>query len=523
LRAVTVDRTGIAARVVGSARGWTVLTGAVLALVTLAFERYYLPLPYPSDQLNYLDAARDFPNPDPGTPVHQFTRYGLTLPIRAGIEAFGYSQAAYYGVPVLTGLALVLAVYLLGTQLFARSVGVAAAALTLTNNLVFLDALHPLPDVLATALFCWAMVVTVAIRQERPLVWATRRRRVLALVLLGVLLGWSYLAREFIVFAWPLVPILLARRVGWRGLGLVALPLVATGVLEFGLNALAYGDPFARLRAVTGHGSGPVPEELAVTFQDMPRRWYLLRFTHGLSVVPERDFLVAALVATVVGGVLAWRRLGLLLGWLALVYVPLVLLGGVLDPSAPKLRLFIMRYWFPVFPAFLLGGFAAVWLLVRLVASRTTLLRAWAGLLASVVTLSLGAGALVAAEPSWGFNHNYHVVRTKPPSNFRDWLVAHPDARTIWSDGRGIRVLRLYANDSFGTPVWSGRFAALSKDGPRPARGDYVVLYGTRGPVPCYQCGDAARAVLGDPIRIPPSWRQVFDANDGALLVYRVE
>ena len=69
-----------------------------------------------------------------------------------------------------------------------------------------------LPDLPATALFTAAIALTVALREGR----IPFRRA--ALVVIGVLLGWSYLTREFIVFDWPLA-LVLWRRIGrWEWL-----------------------------------------------------------------------------------------------------------------------------------------------------------------------------------------------------------------------------------------------------------------------------------------------------------------
>lgn len=506
----------------------TAVVAGCLTVVTVAFCRCYLPLPYPSDQINYLDAAVDFPHPSPGAPVHQFTRFGLTLPLRGLIEVFGYSQAAYYALPLVTVLALVVGVYLVGALLYARSVGVAAAAVTAANNVVFYDVMQPLPDLLATALTCWAVALAIAVRQERRLVCATTRRRLVVLVGIGLLLGWSYLTREFIVFSWPVVALLLVRAVRARELLAVAVPLAATGVAELALCALTYGDPFARLAAVTGHGSGPIPEELAATYQNMPRSWYLNRLLVAMQSVPEGEWLLAAFAATVIGGLVAWRRMGLLLLWLAVTYAPLVLLGGFLDPSAPKLRLFIMRYWFPTFPAFVLGGCAAAWLAtrwaVRRVASTRWRVASRGNLVAGAVVLVLAALTLQAAAPSWGYSRGYHVVGTKPLSAFREWLADHRDeVRVLWSDGRTVRLLPIYAHERFGQPVWSGQLRSLSVNGPTPAPGDHVLLYSTQGTgLPCDHCAAAAADVLGDPVRVPPHWREVFATYDRAVLVYEV-
>jgi hypothetical protein len=317
---------------------------------------------------------------------------------------------------------------------------------------------------------------------------------------------------------------------------------------------------------VTGHGSGPVPPEVAATFQQMPRWWYLIRLPAGLADVPEGPWLLAALAGTAVGGVLCWRRVGILLGWLALISVPLVLLGGVIDPSAPKLRLFLMRYWFPAFPAFVLGGFAAAWLLTRWTLSQPWACGPWIHLrrvgqrrvgrrrvgrrrvgqrrvglcggdlrrvhlrggdlrqgIAAAVVLCLATGALAAAASGWTLDRGYRVTGSDPLGGFRDWLAAHrSDVRVLWSDGRTVRVLPIYQRTRFGRTIWTGELRTLAPVGEQPGPGEYVVRYGTEGDTPCAHCGAAARMALGEDLRIPPGWRPVYASADDALQVYHV-
>ena len=271
---------------------------------------------------------------------------------------------------MLAAVALVLGVYALGSLLFARAVGLGAAVLTVGNTAIFVDATAPLPDLLAATLFVWAVVLAIAVRQGRSAVVATPRRRVAAMLAIGVILGWSYLAREFIVFVWPLIPVILFRRVSIRDLFWIAVPLGAIGLAEMALNQHIFGDPLARLRVASEHGSGVVPEEAAATYQNKRRLWYLAQLGVAIGDVREGAWLNAALGAAVAGALVWPRRLGLLLLWIALLYVPLVLLGGVLNPDAPMLRLFKVRYWYPIVPAILLGGVAAAWLATRFVAGR---------------------------------------------------------------------------------------------------------------------------------------------------------
>src|SRR3954468_19389592 len=203
-------------------------------------------------------AAEMFPHPLlPTQVIHQVTRFGLIIPMRAVIGVFGYSEAAYHVVPILATLTLLLGTYALGTQLFSRPVGAAAAIVVVTTTPVFADAAAPLPDVFAAGLFTVALSIALAIRRRRlePRWWV--------LVGLGLVLGWSYLVREFIVFVWPLIPIMLYRRVGWRGMIWAAAPIAMLFLGETLLCWHMYGSPLARIHAVTHHAEGPASPELA--------------------------------------------------------------------------------------------------------------------------------------------------------------------------------------------------------------------------------------------------------------------
>lgn len=505
---------------------WTLIVGALLSVAVVIFELRLLPSPVPSDQIQYFQVARDFPTSTDGYFLHQITRYGLLFPLRILIEIFGYGQVAYYAFSVLAGLSLALSVYAIGTLLFARSVGVAAAVLTIGNSVILGELLQPLPDVFGTSLLCWALALAIAVRQRRPLVWGTKRRLVIALIGVGVLLAWSYAVREYLVFVWPLVAFILFRRVGWRGLLLVAAPVGAYVVLELVVSGLAYGDPLTRVKAILGHGNVPLREDARATYQDKPRRWYLDRVLVGLGAPAEGAWLQAALGATIAGGIVAWRRLGLFLVWAALVYVPLVLLGGLVDPGAPKLRLFMMRYWFPLVPAIVLAGVACVWLGVRYVLSKVKLVpEQRVALVAALATLLVTAMPVGVAATRWGVPVGYRVVGFSHISGFRDWLARHrDDVGTLWSDDRTLRVLQIFVNDPFGKPVWEGRLAEIDPVGPRPEAGDYVLIYGAQNdsPSPCTHCRVYIQEIYGKPVQVPDHWKQVYGKPDRQVLVYRV-
>ena len=508
---------------------------AVLVAGWLTLALTHLRLPYPSDQLHYMEAASHFPEPIPGSGMtHQMTRFGLTGLTRAAMALFGYSETTYYVVPLLGGVLLLLGTYAIGAMMFSRVVGAAAAAVLLTYAPIFFDATELLPDLLATGLFTVAVAIAIAVRRERI------PARPWTLLLIGFLLGWSYLVREFIVFVWPLIPVVLWPRLRtecrplWRGLVWLALPVAVLGAAEMLVCWIVYDDPLARVRAITGHGEGPMKPATAATFQNKPRLTYLGRLWTALggdrnSYYPAQWGIRPLLLAMIAGALARPRRLWIFVIWTASLWVPLTLLGGVLDPSAPKLRLQLVRYWFPAFPAIVLGGIVAVWLAGRYLGRRLDKTfdkrfdKRWAALVPAVVVASVAAATVFLAAGSWVGDPDIRRG-SRDMSAFRSWMADNGDGvRTVWSDGRTVHVLGVFREGPFGGgQTWTARLRPLPGPGvPGPAAGDMVVLFDTEGSI-CGHCAQSARAALGDPVRPPPNWRQVYATPDGVLHAYLV-
>lgn len=486
-----------------------------------------LSVPQPSDQIFYMGAARTFPSRGHNPLIeHQYMRIGLTGPTAAVMKVFGYSEVTYHALPVASALLLFGSVYAIGRMLFGRLVGVLSACLLAGIGIIVVAGTELLPDLPATAMFTAAVAVLIALRR-RLLV---RRRRWLAVA--GVLLGWSYLTREFIVFVWPLAIALLWRRAGrWEWLWLAA-PVALTGVGEMALNSARYGDPLARMHAASGLGDLPSTPDVAATFRDLPLWVYLWRLPRELARLPEGPALVLLLALTLAAGsvlavrwLLAVRRgagsagparwIAMFAGWILLLWVPLTLLGGVLDPARPRLRIQLLRYWYPVFPAFALGGVAVLWLLAR------PLGRVPRGMVVSAVVLAiLGLAALgrpglpgLPGRPGWAGSPR---VSSDALPEFRSWL-ANSGARTVWADSRLFRILPLYFVTPTGHRIWHGHLEPMATAA-QPAPGDYVVVYGAGGNA-CSRCAQAAKAAIPS---IPPTWRPVLTSQDRLLRVWRV-
>jgi hypothetical protein len=543
-----------------------VLAGG-LVLAWLGATLPNLRPPPPQDQLNYLQAAANFPkgitDPDapPGADVtHQVLRFGITLPTRLAIEVFGYSQAAYYAVPLLAGALLLVSVFVIGSLLFSRTVGIAGAALVMASTPIFREQTYLMPDLFSSALFSAVVALCVAVRLGR----LPRSRTVL--IVIGALLGWSYMAREYIVFAWPMVPILLWRRGAWRDLLWVAVPAAALWALETTLCWTLFHDPLLRVKAITGHGSVLSSAENADTYRNRPHAFYVKRLPEALKTYAEGRLLLGLLGLTIVGGFVhmaarLWRfrdpatrifrgptgqGLALLFAWFVLFWVPLTVLGGVLDPSHPKLRLILIRYWYPIFPAFVLGGLGTVWLLGRfalgtflrqrllldrLGLGRLTSDRRSAGrrVAAALPGLAVIAVALLAVTTS--LTHSWALIGTRAGGatqmeDFRTWMSRYEktpeggSVAAVWADRSTDGVLRVFRSGPFGGHAWSTPIRSWHPDGPLPQAGDLVVVFGYNRSSRCRFCKNAMTTLMANS---PPRMSTpVFTSSDRQLYVYRV-
>ncbi|WP_242909464.1 hypothetical protein [Actinomadura terrae] len=506
------------------ARRWTDspwLVPGLLGLAWLGVLIVNLRTPVPSDQLNYMLAADRFPRRvEATTEMHQVTRFGLIVPVRLAIMVFGYSQAAYATVPILATLTLLLGTYALGTLLFARSAGVAGALIVVAATPVAIDSTDLLPDVFATGLFVCALALAVWLRR-RPDAPGPG-----ALLAVGALLGWSYLAREFVVFMWPVVVAVLFHRTRWTGLLWVAAPIAVIGIAELALCWQLYGDPLARAKAVLGHGQRPSTPSIAASYRDKPRMAYVLRLPHTLRDYPEGRLLELMLGLTLVGGLLRMRRILVLVAACASLWLPLTLLGGVLDPSAPKLRLQLIRYWFPVFPAFVLGGVGLIWIATTALAGRTrwTARPKLSAVLPAAAVLAVAAITVGTAAHSWWAGPATRAGGGTQLEALRSWMHGNdqgPNTR-VWTDKHTRKVLGVYQNGAFGGQAWPGRIRSALPGGERPRPGDLLVVFDAETGRVCALCRVSAQTMLRDPVWAGPGWRPVYGTTDRVVRVYRL-
>ncbi|MDX1619518.1 MAG: glycosyltransferase family 39 protein, partial [Nitriliruptorales bacterium] len=333
------------------ARSWnhprTWLTIAALTAAYLVLQWSVLPTIHWGDTLRVFLYATTWPD----VPIdHHALRIGLIGPTWLSQQLLGYGQVAFYAVSFAFGIALVVGMYAAGRALFDETVGIVASLTLLLSPYVvdterFLTSGLILPDLPSAAIFTLGVAALVtAIRRE------SGRWQQGLLVTAGLLFGSAYLIREFVPAMFVIIPLaFLLWRVPLRRLGWVLGPMLLIWLGESTLNAIVHGDALIRLNVSSEHGR--VLEDPVTTTETL--RFWWRAFTDS-----NRGMLLVGMLGLNVAGVAFFRdrRLVLTLAWFGSLFIALLALGGLLDARSPALRIVLTRYWFPVFPALVLGG-----------------------------------------------------------------------------------------------------------------------------------------------------------------------
>ncbi len=489
------------------------LIPAVLLVAYAVVQARYLRPPMTEDAMTYFERAAAFPD----VPAdHWSYRIGLLVPMRGIQLLLGRSEAAYYVLPFVSGPALVLATYWIGKRLFNPVVGVGAAVTLMLGGPFLNHASVPLPDHLATALFMGALGLVLVVAQRAE----PRSQDDLLLAAAGLLLGWAYLAREFIPLAYAAIPVVFAcYRVPWRRLLWVALP--AAGVLagEFALSWALHGSPIARFTEAGAHGG----QRTTITdsrFDALVRLPRTLRNWDGGWVLAAMTLAVPIAVMRLRPG---YRIVG---AWFLAFWLPLTLGTGLLVPSFRFFRGDVIRYWMPVLPAVLIGGLALVH------DAATGLARRWpwrpaaratvAAVLVAAVVVPLSGVQLGEMEDVGFFRANGATQL----DDLREWLNGDgADVDVIWTDSHTARVIPLVARTRFGNRLWQGEVRAFEEEGrfvdPDVIDGGAVVFYPFG-----YQAGQLRWADIPAELRRiegQPGWERAFSRTDHTLLIIRFD
>jgi hypothetical protein len=469
----TVSRSAQTSRLDWAVGGMTV---ALYVLVQLVF----LQGPHPYDPSWYFRSAFDFPDVDPDL----FTlRIGLMAPIRAALGVFGPSEAAFYAVPLLSGMALVGAVFATMLLLFRDRALAALAALATGLNVNYLvNSSQIFPDLTATATFTLAFFCLL-LGGSRPDEFSRPWVPTAAVACGGVLLGWSYLVREFSPILLPaVVALVILLRYPLRRIAVLAGAGVATAALELLYGWVYAGDPFVHARLLLERGDAELVEgqvrmehiqdqlgSLLDTLLVLPR--LLLAWDTGWVFFVLAGLFVVALV------LLRDRRLWLLAAWFLSFLVAMALVGlGSFSSGRWVLNITNIRYWYPVFPPLVMGAFGGLWLLLRSRIDGPRGLRA-----AQLGAVALAALVLIPGFREFSRCDDREAWRNDPATRWhelRSWFSTPEAAQMdiVWTDPYTSRLVPAYTASTFGQRVWDGDVQALDSLGDAPSTGDPATL-----------------------------------------------
>jgi hypothetical protein len=489
---------------------WAV--GAITVALYLVVQLVFLQGPHPFDPSWYFHTAVDFPDVAPDL----FTlRIGLLAPVHAAILVFGPSEAALYAVPLLSGIALVGAVYAIMLLLFGDRVLAGAAALVTGLNVNYLvNSSQIFPDLTATATFTAAFLCLLlggSRSGERSRSWVPA----VAVACGGVLLGWSYLTREFSPIVLPaVVALVLLLRYPLRRIALLAGAALATASLELLYGAVYQDDPFVHARQLLERGNEEVVDgqvrmayiqdqlgSLLDTLLVFPR--LLLAWDTGWAFIGLAALALAALA------ILRDRRLWLLAAWFLSFLVVMAVIGlGSFSSGHWVLNITNIRYWYPIFPPLVMGAFGGLWLLLR---PRLD------GRVARLAVVGLAAVALLPGLREFNGCDAREAWRNDPAKRWhelRSWFSTPEAARmdVVWTDRYTSRLLPAYTASTFGGDIWDGDIETLGSLGEvPPTAGSLLLVHKDRWGA--WEDGPEALEGLRD------AWTPLFVTSDRRMVV----
>ena len=504
-----------AAALLPRSRAWDWVVGGVVVALYAAVQLAFLQGPHPYDPAKYFRAGIQFP-----TLVADYwtLRIGLLAPVRAAVAAVGPSEAALYAVPLLAGVALAVSVYVTMSLLFRdRALAAAAALVTVLNPSFLLNSSHLFPDTTATATFTAGFLCLVA--GALPGSAGPRGRlRAASLVLAGALFGWTYLTREFSPI---LVPAVLGAglllRYPIRGLLVLAAAALGTFCVELVYGLARFGDPFVHARTLLARRDAQIAPHRAQRMEEIQRQldgpFDTMLVLPRLLLSWQSGWAPIALIALFVVALARFRdrRLWLFGIWIFSFWAALTVVGLSFDRSGGwLLNITNVRYWYPLFPALVMGAFGGLALLVRKYAPARR--GCW---LTGIAGLLLAASTLVPGLVEYSRCSDRAVWRTVPFARLhelRSWLET-PEAERyeiLWTDPRTYRLAPVATRATFGGRLWHGR---LQRVGPaigiheRDLQRSLVVFHNTRF-VP-------SRARMRRALR--RDWVPVFVSGDGRM------
>ena len=506
----------------------------ILGLIAwfLIIQTAFLQPPHIYDPSEYMAMARKLPDVQAH---HRSLRIGLLIPTALAIGVFDYSEAAFYFMPYVGGAGLVVATYILGRLLFGRSIGGLAAAIIIANPYFLTWSSQLFPDVPAAAMLVGAVAaLTFAGMRLKNQVEVPIQVKV-ALVTAGGLFAWGYLIREFILlFAPLLILIVWMYRIPRRLLGYFLIPTVSLVAMEWAWGWFVYGDPFIRMRVILGRTGSSGRSLDLIEDASQPLLDTILTFPNMLLTAGPGMLFVFFLVVLALSSILVRdRRFVVLSVWvfgLGLAFTLLVVAQDLL--GIVILRIGLIRYWYPIFPALIIGGIGGTATLGTLLAKHPAIAPrigatknpALAHRIGMVATIVLTAVTISSGIADAGQSRNLVQFEADHNNELRDWLsTSGAGYDTIWTDQHTSWILPMYTRGTFGfgSEVWDGTVRSINN------AKRFVDMDAIESGIVIFQdeffraknsnWRDATPGYLISP---PDSWSVVFVSENGAYVIF---
>jgi len=499
------------------APGWRTLDWVIVSAVAVTcavVQIAVFPGPHPFDPARYFEAAVAFPtvSPDRWT-----LRIGLIAPVRAAVLVFGPSEAALLAVPIAAGALLAAAAYaLLRVLVGVRLVAAAAGLATVLNGPFLLNGDFIFPDTVSAATFTGGMLCLVLGSDRFPLAIGGGRRVTAWAVIAGFLFGWTYLVREFSVSLLPVVVavVLLLHYPLRRAAALLAAAL-ATASLDPLWGLVGYADPLIHLDVLATRNRLPPNDRIREIVDQVGNPLDSFLVLPRLLLSWRAGWLLIALLVVFAVALAMVRHPGLvLLGiWLFGFWAVMTITGLVTLPSGLwVINVTNVRYWYPILPPLVLGGFGGLWLLLER-------MRVPAFGLRLAVVPALAVAAFTSGTLEFARCADRGVWRNDPKDRWyelRSWFASgEADQYDILrTDEYTGGIVPAFLATRFGQSAWHGgidRFSSVSTIEPtgRDAR-TLILVDKPRISSP------AAEDSLRD---LSVAWSPVFASTDGALVI----
>lgn len=489
----------------------------VLFFVTLSAQIFFLQPPILSDQLNYFFHASNFPLMAQ-FPDHQVLRLGLIIPLHFLIEIFGYSEFSYYLIPILSEILLVIFTYLLGRRILHSNLAFWGAFIIPFFPYIIRYSGYLLPDSPSAALFMLPILILFFWKDKYQT--TSTLFNVLLFIALGLLLGWSYLTREFILIFFPLIFLFfLLFKIPKKYLLFIGGGFFIILLLEASFNSMIYHNALIRLlasqpRVTVGNIQKDVVRILT-TFPDS-----LLKYS-GFGFFLLIPFSLISTIEALIQKKM--DRLFLAL-WLFGVYVCLTIIGllPVLFHWEDRvlLRLNLFRYWLIIVPPLALLGIDGLVIISHKITqflhtkkSKITMLPAYIFILITI-SLSLSSAYGESRFIRWGNDHYLE---------FREFLKNDCISETIWLDRENFRslnkVIPMYLNNFLGKKICQYEVKYINN------RNEYIdVVNITEGLIPIHTVYmNSSNFDVPDYLTQPPvNWLRIFESENGVLYLYRI-